>query len=81
MNGYYNEGRAAALSGKSLSDNPYFTGEFTKLGTPKLSEQGYEWADGFGSVFRECSTKEQADAANLDVSKFRRKSNQYYLKT
>ncbi len=72
------EGKLAAEQGKSSADNPYFTGEFTKLGTPKLSDAGHEWRDGFGSVGRHCTAKEIAAAADLDVARFRRKANRFY---
>lgn len=57
------EGKQAAAQGKSVNDNPYFTGEFTKLGTPKLSEDGHKWREGFSSIGRRATAQEVADAA------------------
>lgn len=78
MNTAFLEGKQAAAQGKSVDDNPYFTGEFTKLGTPRLSEDGHAWREGFGSIGRRATAKEVANAEELDVSRFRRKSNRYY---
>lgn len=71
MNLVFLEGKQAAAQGKSLKDNPYFTGEFTKLGTPKLSEDGHVWCEGFTSVGRRATPKEVSDAIKLNVG-FRR---------
>lgn len=64
------EGKQAAAQGKALSDNPYFTGEFTKLGTPKLSDEGHLWNEGFQSVGRRASAKEVADAQAYELRNF-----------
>lgn len=73
----FEAGKIAKAAGKTSTDNPYIVG-YTKLGSPKLSEDGVEWQNGFGSVGRECSKKEMDAARELDVSRFRRKSNRYY---
>jgi len=71
MNLAFLEGKQAAAQGKRPEDNPYFTGEFTKLGTPKLSDDGHAWREGFASVGRRATPKEVADAAAMHVG-FRR---------
>ncbi len=63
------EGREAFAVGKSLSDNPYVVG-FTKLGSPKLSEDGIEWEQGYASVGRAASRHEIEAAATVNVSQF-----------
>lgn len=73
----FEAGRKAKLEGKVASDNPFIIG-FTKLGSPKLSEEGIAWELGFNSIGRVASAKEMNEAAKVDVSKFRRKSNRYY---
>lgn len=73
MNMAFLEGKQAAAQGKSIADNPYFTGEFTKLGAPKFSEDGYAWRDGFRSIGRRATPKEVADAAALDIRNFGRR--------
>ena len=75
----YETGKQARLSGQTEAANPYLTGELTKLGNPKMAEEGYDWLAGFRSLtVRTVSAKEIAEAARLDVSRFRRKSNRYY---
>lgn len=72
------EGKQAAAQGKQLSDNPYVIGH-TKLGSPKLSDDGVRWENGFLSIGRRASEKEVRDANELtDVSRFRKKPNRYY---
>ncbi|RPH72676.1 MAG: hypothetical protein EHM78_01895 [Myxococcaceae bacterium] len=70
-------GRMACLSGLSQSANPHVTGH-TKLGAPKLSEDGVEWASGWASVPRAVSKADEAAARRYDLSPYRRKSNRYY---
>lgn len=73
----YEAGKQAALEGKTLADNPHTNG-FTKLGSVKLTEEGHEWARGFGDVPRKVTKKEIADSRKMDISRFKRKSNRYY---
>lgn len=75
----FEAGKQAFFEGKSLADNPYTNG-FTKLGNIKLTEEGLEWERGFFSVkpARIPSAKEIADSCKLDISRFKRKSNNYY---
>jgi hypothetical protein len=72
-------GKRAFLEGKTENDNPHIIGQ-TKLGNNRLTEEGIDWHDGFTSAkpARVCSAAENAAAASLDVSRFRRKSNRYY---
>jgi hypothetical protein len=66
-------------AGKTLDQNPFWNGELTKLGSRKFSEEAIEWENGFRSrMVRAVSAKEVADAAKVDVSRFRRKSNRHY---
>jgi hypothetical protein len=75
----FEAGKIAQLSGKTQNDNPYLTGEFTKLGNPKMTEEGHEWINGFNSVIvRKCSKEEILAADKVDISRFKRKSNRYY---
>lgn len=66
--------------GKMLDQNPFWNGEFTKFGNRRLSEEGIEWENGFRSRIppRKCTDKEIREAAKVDVTRFRRKSNRYY---
>lgn len=65
--------------GKTINDNPYWNGEFTKLGARRLSDDAREWENGFNARNSRVATeKEMRDAAKLDISRFRRKSNNYY---
>jgi hypothetical protein len=69
--------------GKTVDSNPYWNGERTKLGAPKLSEDAREWQNGFEaraiqSRGRACSDAEIRAAASVDVTRFRRKSNRHY---
>jgi len=73
----FEAGKKAKLEGKFAKDNPYIIG-YTKLGNPKLSEEGLEWERGFYSIGRIASKKEMENAAQYDVSRFKRKSNNYY---
>ena len=74
----YEAGKKAALEGKTLADNPPTCG-FTKLGNIKLTEEGVEWQNGFNStISRVASQKEMTAARSVDISKFKRKSNNYY---
>ena len=74
----FEAGKRAALEGKSLQDNPHTCG-FTKLGNMKLTEEGIEWENGFRSATKRIASKEEIQAAaNVDISRFRRKSNRYY---
>lgn len=73
----FEAGKKAKQDGKTNLDNPHIIG-YTKLGSPKLSEEGLEWQSGFASVGRICSNKEVSDSHKYDVSRFRRKSNKYY---
>jgi hypothetical protein len=71
------EGKEAAKRGKVLADNPYVIG-YTKLGAPKLSEEGRQWEYGFGSISRHATKKEIEAAAKVDVAQFGRKRKSYY---
>ena len=73
----FEAGRIAKLEGKADTANPFIIG-YTKLGSPKLSEEGVEWQSGFASVGRVASKAEMNEAAKVDVSRFRRKSNRSY---
>lgn len=79
--GDYEAGRAAFLSGKALSDNPYICGQ-TARGNPKFSDfdAGCAWEDGYRSAqpARQASPQEIAAAASVDVSRFRRRPNRFY---
>ena len=58
----FEAGKQAALSGKSLSDNPFTCG-FTKLGNVKLTEEGVDWQNGFNSATVRTATKAEWAAA------------------
>lgn len=73
----FEAGRAARLAGKAVTDNPHVVGH-TKLGAPKLSDEGVEWERGFSSVGRVAGAAEVAAAASVDVRRFRRKPNRSY---
>lgn len=73
----FEAGKIAKASGKSSDENPYIVG-YTKLGAPKLSEEGHDWQAGFASVGRVASKEEVEAARSVEVSRFRRKSNRYY---
>lgn len=73
----FEAGRKAKLEGKQASDNPFIVG-YTKLGSPKLSDEGVAWEQGFASIGRVASKAEMNEAAKVDVSRFRRKSNRSY---
>lgn len=76
----FEQGASAAIAGLSHSDNPYVVG-YTKLGNPKLSEDGVEWQTGFNyAIPRIASAKEVKAARSVDVSRFKRKFNRYYGK-
>lgn len=65
--------------GKTITDNPYWNGEFTKLGARRLSDDARDWENGFNSRnLRIVSQKEINAAAKVDISRFRRKANNYY---
>jgi hypothetical protein len=64
--------------GKTRDQNPYWNGERTKLGAPKLSEDALEWERGWAARPRPTTQKERDEAAKVDVSRFRRKSNRHY---
>ena len=72
-------GRLARLSGIAQNANPHVIGT-TKLGAPKLNEEGVEWAQGWASVPRTVSVAEAADAQRYELHQYRRKSNRYYTK-
>lgn len=75
----FEQGKQAAREGQGRSANPHIIGT-TKLGAPRLSEEGVEWERGWieGQPRRLASKKEMEAAAELDVSRFRRRSNRYY---
>lgn len=73
----FQSGKQAKIEGKTLQDNPHIIG-FTKLGSPKLSDEGIEWEQGFSSVGRIAGKAEVQSASQVNVSRFRRKSNRYY---
>lgn len=74
----FQAGKVAYHAGKTENDNPYICGT-TKLGNPKMTEEGYDWLAGFNSCkARKATEAEVATAATVDVSRFRRKSNRYY---
>ena len=79
----FEAGKTAYLAGKLASDNPYICG-VTKLGAPKFSDAdlGADWERGFisGAPVRKASKAEFDAAAQVDVSRFRRKSNRYYTR-
>lgn len=77
MSNPFQVGRQAKLDGKAATDNPFITG-YTKLGSPKLSDEGIEWEAGYNSIGRVASKAEMNEAAKVDVSRFRRRSNNYY---
>lgn len=66
------EGKQAASNGKTLSDNPHVIG-LTKLGAPRLSEDGIEWQAGFADFPRPSTAKEIADAARMSIHQFGRR--------
>lgn len=75
----FEAGKQAFISGKTEQDNPYLTGEFTKLGSAKMTEEGHDWLNGFCSMIKRVASKEEIQAAsNVDITRFRRKSNRYY---
>lgn len=66
-------------AGKSLNDNPYWNGEFTKLGSRRLSDDAREWENGFNSrIVRKVTAKDEAAWQSINPSRFKRKSNRYY---
>lgn len=77
----FNNGKKAYAVGLSLNDNPHIVG-VTKLGNAKFGDfdRGAAWESGFRSAMpaRQASQKEIEAAAELDVSRFRKKSNRYY---
>lgn len=73
----FEAGKKAKLEGKMVQDNPFIVG-YTKLGNPKLSDEGIAWEAGFNSIGRVASQKEMNEASKVDVSRFRRKSNRSY---
>jgi hypothetical protein len=77
MSTAYENGRKARLEGQPSSTNPHVVG-FTKLGAPKLSEEGIAWDQGFASIGRMASEAEMHAARKVDVTRFRRKSNRFY---
>jgi len=71
--------------GKTLDQNPFWNGEFTKLGNRKIGEEGdaREWQNGWEARQQKvnpriASKEEIAEAAKVDISRFRRKSNRHY---
>lgn len=72
------EGKQAARDGKARGANPYTIGQ-TKSGVTKLSEEGIEWDNGWvdGQPPRVASAQEMAAYATVDVSRFRRRPNEY----
>lgn len=75
----FTQGRAAALAGQPVTNNPYLTGETTKLGTPKMTDEGYDWLAGYKDATPRKTTKIEKEAAvALDVTRFRRKANRFY---
>lgn len=77
MSTSYEMGKAAKIAGKTANDNPYIIG-YTKLGSIKLSENGISWEQGFNSIGRIASKQEIEAARKVDISRFKRKSNNYY---
>jgi hypothetical protein len=77
----FEAGKLAFSEGKSECDNPYICGT-TKLGNPKFSDQeaGAEWLAGYISAkpARAATEEELQAAAQVDVSRFRRRSNRHY---
>ena len=74
----FEAGKQAALSGKSLSDNPHTCG-FTKLGAVKLTEEGVDWQNGFNSATVRTVTKAEWAAA-IKGSPFKCDRNRQYWK-
>ena len=67
----FSRGRAAALAGQPTTSNPYLTGKTTKLGTPKMAEEGWQWLAGYNDATPRKTTKAEAEAAAaLDVRQF-----------
>lgn len=65
------QGRAAALAGQPTASNPYLTGKTTKLGSPKMTDEGYDWLAGYNDATPRKTTKaEDEAAAALDVRQF-----------
>lgn len=71
--------------GKTLDQNPFWNGEFTKFGNRKIGEESpaREWQNGWearqqSTQPRVASKEEIQAAANVDISRFRRKSNKHY---
>lgn len=68
---WFHDGLDARNAGQSVNDNPHVVG-YTKLGAPKLSDEGREWERGFYSVPRVATAREVAAATALtDVGQFR----------
>jgi hypothetical protein len=74
----FEEGQQAKRDGKHHSENPYAPVGFTRLGASVLSDDGWEWRDGWGSVGRAASAKEVNDADHRDPSHFRKKRARSY---
>lgn len=71
--------------GKTLDQNPFWNGEFTKLGNRKIGEEGpaREWNNGWEARQakvnpRIATAKDEADWQKINPSRFKRKSNRYY---
>jgi hypothetical protein len=79
MSTSYENGKQARIEGKKSTDNPFIIG-YTKLGSPKLSDEGIEWEQGFNSIGRIADKKEVQAANSVEVSRFRRKANRYYTR-
>ena len=77
MTAPFDAGRTARIAGLDSSANPHIVG-YTKLGSPKLSDDGIAWLSGFSSIGRVASDKEVHAARSVDVTRFRRKANRYY---